>query len=252
MKSNLVRLSFFALVLGFCTVVLAEGPPAIDLTPKLPWPGDAAFPGQGPLPKRALFKSTWSDRRFQFNQTKRQDHGAIVFAGDSSVQYWQTLAQDFPGLKVANRGLNGDMTRVLWQRWKEDVLDLEPKAIVLLIGGGDISANGDPEQIAGNIKHILQATHAQNSTLPIIVCKVMPSAIKWNRPANRIKQLNALVDKIVQDEPHCVRCDTWSTMADVNGNANPALFLDLLNLDEMGYERLKAALQPILAKVSGQ
>jgi lysophospholipase L1-like esterase len=54
------------------------------------------------------------------------------------------LAKDFPNLKVANRGISGDVTRGVWYRLPEDVLDLEPSAIVLLIGvPGNIRATGD-------------------------------------------------------------------------------------------------------------
>jgi len=64
----------------------------------------------------------------------REGAGAVVFAGDSLTRDWKDLAQaPFPDMKVANRGINGDVSRSLRFRFQEDVLDLNPKAVVILI-----------------------------------------------------------------------------------------------------------------------
>ena len=56
------------------------------------------------------------------------------FVGDSLTGGWKNLAKDFPKLKVANRGLGGDVSRGALFRFKEDALDLNPKAVVIEIG----------------------------------------------------------------------------------------------------------------------
>lgn len=65
---------------------------------------------------------------------EREQRDGAVFLSDSITQGWgNTLGGSFPGLKVANRGISGDTTRGMLLRLKEDVLALEPRAVVLLV-----------------------------------------------------------------------------------------------------------------------
>ena len=78
-----------------------------------------------------------------------------MFLGDLIIWKWDTLPSDFPFLKTANRGLPGDITRGVLARLQEDVLDLDPRATVLLIGTNDLSAGISPDNIAANIRLIV-------------------------------------------------------------------------------------------------
>jgi len=93
---------------------------------------EAAWPGQGPI---RVFG--WMvDNRKAFWTHRDRDQGAVVFVGDSLIGGWKVerMVADFPGLKVANRGIGGDVSRGLLFRFREDVLDLKPRAIVMCIG----------------------------------------------------------------------------------------------------------------------
>lgn len=213
------------------------------------FPDDLAFPGEGPIRKMDWFRKLWSQRRLQWWNNREQDKGAVVFLGDSITQGWGSLGRDFPGLKTANRGISGDVTRGVLYRLKEDVLDLDPKAVVLLIGTNDLEENAEPEVIARNVQRILAACRARHPQMPVIVCKVMPSHASKKRPADKIRKLNALVDEIVKADPRCVRCDTWSIFADEDGNAKKAEFPDLLHPNAAGYAKFAEALRPIFARL---
>lgn len=231
-----------------------EARPAADPAAKPPpgiaeFPEDAAFAGRGPIRKYDWFRKLWVERRTQWWRDRDQDQGAVVFLGDSITQGWSTLAKDFPGLKVANRGISGDVTRGVLCRLKEDVLDLQPAAVVLLIGTNDLEEGAEPEVIADNVKAILAACRRHNPRMPVVVCKVMPSDASKKRPADQIQRLNALVDGAIQDNPRFVRCDSWTIFADANGNAKAAEFPDLLHPNAAGYAKWADALRPILAKL---
>ena len=229
------------------TFELKTKPPELPAVAR--FPADAAFPGEGPIRKMDWFQNLWRERRLKWWNSREQDRGAVVFLGDSITQGWGSLKQDFPQLKTANRGISGDVTRGVLYRLKEDVLDLDPKAVVLLIGTNDLEENGDPEVIARNVKLILQQCQARHPRMPVIVCKVMPSDASKRRPADKIRRLNALVDEIVKAEP-LVRCDTWSIFADEAGNARPGEFPDLLHPNAAGYAKFAAALRPIFAQLN--
>ena len=133
-------------------------------------------------------------------------------------------------MKVANRGIGGDITRGVLYRLDADVLSLDPKAIVLLIGTNDIGNGARPEDVAANIKAILDAIRQKAPTIPVIVCEVMPSSEKKDRPADKIERLNTLIKREMRWRRHVYVCDTWSIFADANGDAPEPIFLaDLLH-----------------------
>jgi lysophospholipase L1-like esterase/poly(3-hydroxybutyrate) depolymerase len=219
--------------------------------PELPavakWPAsDDLFPGKGALQKADWFKKLYAERRLHFWQTRERDHGAVVFLGDSITQGWGSLRNDFAGIKVANRGISGDTTRQVRYRLKEDVLDLEPAAVVLLIGTNDLGLGGEPESAFENTKEILAALKKANPKMPVIISRVMPRAKDFDE---RVQKLNALVDEYIKNDPQFVSCDTWSLFLDPSGGAIKAEFPDLLHPNAAGYTKWTAALKPMLAKL---
>lgn len=212
-------------------------------------PPSNLFPGDGPVQPGIWFRALWKERRTEWAQSEEQDKGAVVFLGDSITQGWKSLATDFPGLKVANRGISGDTTRGVLFRLKEDVIDVEPKAVVLLIGTNDIGLGASPDLVAQNIRAILNNLRNSQSKPPVIVCKVMPADPSNNRPADKIQRLNALVDQLVDADPIFSRLDTYTIFANEQGNANKAEFPDLLHPNAAGYAKWTEALTPVLRRL---
>jgi lysophospholipase L1-like esterase len=210
----------------------------------------SVLPGKGPAATWTGLPKIWAQRHAEWARTASQDRGAVVFLGDSITQGWNSLAQDFPDLHVANRGIGGDTTRGVLYRLNADVLALKPRAVVLLIGTNDIGNGANPDDVADNIGAIVQALRKFNPDLPIIVCRVMPRSDQNQRFVNNIEKLNALIDGFVKTQPGVVECDTWSILAAPNGGCLPENFrIDLLHLNMNGYEKWEAALKPIFAKL---
>jgi len=209
---------------------------------------DDGLPGAGPIRRMEWFENLWRQRRTMWAGLVDQERGAVVFLGDSITQGWGGgLGAAFPGVKVANRGISGDTSRGVLIRLKEDVLALDPAAIVLLIGTNDLDEGATPEIIAGNVKLILASIKAHNPATPIVLCQVMPSAASLKRPADQIKALNALLLAAVKNDTQVIPLDTWLLFADANGDAPRPEFPDLLHPNEVGYAKWAAALRPLLA-----
>ncbi len=113
---------------------------AVSQYTALAMPPANVFPGTGPLQLAPWFQKLWMVRRVEFARNKVKDQRPVVFFGDSITQGWATLAKDFPDVIAINRGISGDTSRGLRYRLKEDVLDLHPRAVVLLIGTNDLRA----------------------------------------------------------------------------------------------------------------
>ncbi len=210
---------------------------------------DDLFLGKGPIQTGEWFKGLWANLRTAWWNNREKDKGSVVFLGDSITQGWGSLGTNFPGMKIANRGISGDTSRGVLYRLREDVLDLDPEAIVLLIGTNDIGLNGSPEDVAHNIRLILASIKAYAPKTRVIVCKVMPATEKLARPADKIKKLNQLIDELVKGNTQVTLVDTWSIFADENGSAKKEEFPDLLHPNEAGYSKWADALKPAFAKV---
>lgn len=80
-----------------------------------------------------------------------------------------------------------------------------------------------------------------------MLCRIFPSATEKKRPADTIRQVNALFEATVKGDPQITVVDTWTLFANATGDADPTWFRDLLHLNEAGYTRWAAALHPIFA-----
>jgi len=210
---------------------------------------DEGLPGSGPIRRYDWFKKLWLERRTAWAARVQQDQNALVFLGDSITQGWGDVGSSFPGIKTANRGISGDTTRGVLIRLQEDVLALNPRGVVLLIGTNDIEEQAEPEVIATNLKLIVGALKQHSATMPIVLCRVMPSSPEKKRPAEKIRKLNQLYADVMRDEPQVTMLDTWALFADVHGDSSLSEFPDLLHPNTAGYGKWAKALRPILETV---
>src|SRR5437867_9764478 len=152
---------------------------------------DDGLPGAGPIRRYDWFRKLWTERRAGWAARVERDRNAVVLLGDSITQGWgEDFSAWFPGMKIANRGISGDTSRGVLIRLKEDVLALDPRAVVLLIGTNDLEEKADPETIAANLKLILAELSQHDSKMPIVLCQIFPSSAAKSRPAENIKQVN--------------------------------------------------------------
>lgn len=235
-------LALVTLTFPFLSYALAE------TALRFPLPAtDDGLPGSGPLRRMDWFQKLWNDRRSVWAEQTVQDRGAVVFLGDSITQGWEAgLPKAFPELRIANRGISGDTTRGVLLRLNEDVLALQPRAVVMLIGTNDLEEKAAPEIIASNVGLILDALHAHNPKMPVVLCRVFPSSATMRRPSAQIVRINALYDEVARTRPQVTVVDTWSIFADAQGDARLAEFPDLLHPNELGYAQWARALRPAL------
>src|ERR1700686_5038506 len=86
----------------------------------------------------------------------------VVFFGDSITDIWK-LDDSFPGKPYVNRGIGGQTTSQMLVRFRQDVIDLQPKAVVILAGTNDIAGNTGPisnKNIEANLASIAELARA--------------------------------------------------------------------------------------------
>jgi lysophospholipase L1-like esterase len=210
---------------------------------------DADWPGKGPIRKFGWM----DDNRKYFWSQRSTDQGAIVFAGDSLTGNWKSLATDFGKWKVANRGIGGDTSRGLLFRFAEDVLDLNPRAVVITIGTNDLTAAGSAADAVSNIRAMLELVEKKDAALPVVLCTTPPSA-QPNAPVKPDERLalNSEIRKLAETHKNVVICDLYAATANEDGSPKLENFgPDKLHLVKAGYETWAALLTPILQKLPG-
>ncbi|TWU48152.1 GDSL-type esterase/lipase family protein [Rubripirellula reticaptiva] len=211
---------------------------------------DEGLPGAGPIRRYDWMRNIWNKRRSTFADRVEQDQGAIVFFGDSITQGW---GDDFGGrfddldVNVANRGISGDTTRGMLLRIDDEVIALDPAAVVMLMGTNDLEEHADAETIASNVGLMVDKLNQHDPEMPIVLCLVMPSSESKSRPAAEIKIINAALADLVRGNATVTVVDTWTLFANKDGDAKKEEFPDLLHPNGAGYAKWKSALIPIFA-----
>jgi lysophospholipase L1-like esterase len=225
---------------------LSASEPAAASEPT-PYPARAEdWPGKGVV---RVFGWMQENRKFFWTERAKKQ-GAIVFAGDSLTGNWKSLGADFSGTLVANRGIGGDVSRGLLFRFQEDVLDLHPKAIVLLIGINDLTARQPASVTLENIRSMLALKSEQQAQVPVFLCTVPPSANpKAPVDEQQRRLLNEGLRQIAKDTKQVTLVDLYA--ATVTSQNTPELRYfsqDQLHLSAAGHARWKEVLQPGLKK----
>jgi lysophospholipase L1-like esterase len=172
----------------------------------------------------------------------------VVFMGDSITEGWGQSGKAappdrpefFPGKPYVNRGISGQTTPQMLVRFRQDVVALKPKAVVILAGINDIAENTGKttlEAIEDNFASMSEIAKANG--IRVILCSILPaSAFPWHpglEPAPQVKALNAwLKEYAVKNTLSYV--DYYTPMANPEGGLQAELGYDGVHPNKAGYE----------------
>ena len=122
----------------------------------------------------------------------------VVFLGDEITEMWgQGKEQFFPGRPWLNRGISGQTSAQMLLRFRQDVIGLKPKVVVIEAGSNDLTGLFGPAtqpMIAENIMSMVELAKAHDirvvlsSLTPVCDCSQKQTAI---RPVGKILGINA-------------------------------------------------------------
>jgi len=123
-------------------------------------------------------------------------------------------------------------------RFQEDVLDLHPKAIVMLVGSNDLSAYGNPDDTISNLTEMVEMARKQDRDVPIVICTIPPrNHPKSPTQPGKQAELNEKIKGLAQDKT--VILDDYPMFLKGDGTQDPQYFAeDLLHLTAPGYVKL--------------
>lgn len=175
--------------------------------------------------------------------------GGTVLLGDSitALNEWQEL---YPDLDIKNRGIDGDTSEGVLNRL-DDVIDLKPNKVFLMIGINDISQGIPVDKIGSNYEAIVSKLQSSLSNSEIFLMSVLPvnediynesheheinnqNILDLNSKIENISQISGV--KYINLYPNFVKENQMSGDYTRDG----------LHLNEEGYQNLEKLLEPYL------
>jgi acyl-CoA thioesterase-1 len=181
----------------------------------------------------------------------------VVFIGNSITDGWaRWFPAMFPGKPYVGRGISGQTTPQMLARFRQDVVALKPKVVVILAGINDIAGNTGPSTQAMIADNLMSMTDiAKANGIRVVLSSVLPAYdFPWRRglePAPKVVALSAWIKQYAQ-QAGVVYLDYHSKMADARGGLPPELAGDGVHPTEAGYRIMaplaEAAIQQALAQ----
>lgn len=185
----------------------------------------------------------------------------VVFLGDSITDAWVSpqFGGFFPGEPYVDRGISGQTTPQMLIRFRQDVIALQPKVVVILAGTNDIAGNTGPmtlDEIEGNLASMAEL--ARTNKIHVVLASVMPVSnyghdrqgnpldMRTSRPPEKILELNAWIKKYATEKGHTY-LDYFSAMVDEQGLLQRDLSEDGLHPNAKGY----AVMSPLAEQAIG-
>ncbi len=241
---NTVRLPLFSAALAALLVACASSPTTTT-------PAAAATPAparSAPRIPEQVSNPAWEADMQRFEAADAQSpppRGGVLFIGSSSIRFWDTLAQDFPGVPVINRGFGGSELRD--STWYADriIVPYAPRQILIYAGDNDLNAGRTPQQLHADFIAFVERVRRDlpKAKIAYISNKPSPSRaqlLSVQREANTLIQAEAKrlgVDYI----------DIFTPMLDATGQPDESLFIeDRLHMNRAGYVIWQRVIAPHL------
>ena len=167
----------------------------------------------------------------------------VIFFGDSITDFWK-LDQYFPGQPYLNRGIGGQTTPQMLVRFRQDVIDLHPEAVIILAGTNDIAGNTGPMRLQDiEANYASMADLARANHIRVVLCSVLPvnnytpASLEFfaERPPQKILELNRWLKSYVAAHPGMLYLDYFSALADDKGMLKKDFSGDGLHPNAAGY-----------------
>ena len=181
----------------------------------------------------------------------------VVFMGNSITEGWAPhFPALFPGKPYVGRGISGQTTPQMLVRFRQDVVALAPKAVVILAGTNDLAGNTGPstlEMIEDNIASMAEIARANG--IRAVLCSVLPVYdYPWKpglEPAQKIMTLNAWMRDYAAKHD-AVYVDFHSAMQDERHGLRAELTYDGVHTNEAGYRVMATLVERGIAVALGQ
>jgi lysophospholipase L1-like esterase len=250
---RLVRILALVLIVALAGYSLLR--PGID-----DWLRDPIGMTEGPCaanggPVTGRHEDDWAGLcRYREANRKLRAEGArphAVIVGDSLIAQWPALPDG-----VVNRGVSGQTSAQILLRFRQDAVDLQPRAIHILAGINDTAGNAGPvapDMFMANIRSMVDLARAAGIE-PVLGTIPPVSEYDWKpglEPGGWIERLNRDLFAYARAEDIVV-ADYHAAMVLPDGSRNAALYRDGVHPNVAGYVALRRVLDDTAARVEAR
>lgn len=176
----------------------------------------------------------------------------VVFMGSSRIENWRKFDSSFfIANNYVDRGVSGQTSPQMLLRFRQDVIDLKPAAVVILGGSNDIAQNTGPttlENIAGNVSSMIELAKANG--IKVILCSELPvHDYPWRpglQPAEKIVALNNMYKSYAQ-KAGVTYVDLYYSLVDEQKGMKKELTTDGVHPNLEGYKILEPLVQKAIS-----
>ena len=165
----------------------------------------------------------------------------IIFMGDSITEEWgRIMPEFFSNKQYINRGIGGQTTPQMLIRFRQDVIDLNPEAVVILAGTNDIAGNTGPSSVKMIVDNLMSmAEIAIKQNIQVFMSSILPVfRYPWNKsiiePFKKIAEINNFI-KDFSNREKLVYVDYHAHMVDSRPGLKSELTTDEVHLNQAGY-----------------
>lgn len=175
----------------------------------------------------------------------------VIFLGDSITEFWGKRSSFFPGESYLNRGIAGQTTAQMLIRFRQDVIDLKPAAVIIQGGLADIAGFTGPSslvEIEDNLRSMAELA-SFNHIIPILVGEPPPADYPGRtgpEPVTQIVALNKWVARYCTSS-HFTFLNYYSALVGSNGQMKEGVSDDGVHPNEKGYAILKPLAEKAIA-----
>ena len=180
--------------------------------------------------------------------------GGICLVGSSNIRLWKTLADDFPGMNVVNRGVGGCRLDELAEFAPRLVAAAEPTAVVVSAGTNDINAGATAAEVRDGFRKLVTTLRVDRPDVTIAFLAIAPSIERWEQRERQAAANDAIKAFIASSgDPKLRYLDANAGLLGPDGTPDPACFLeDLQHPSVKGNARRAAILRPAFQELLGE
>ena len=185
-----------------------------------------------------------------------RDPQRVVLMGNSITEFWmETHPQFFGNNHLVGRGISGQVSSQMLARFRQDVLNLQPRIVVINCGTNDIAENNGPYDEDITMDNILSmAELALHNGVTVVLSSVLPcDRFTWNPTvpdvSAKVQSLNARIRSLAE-QLSVPYVDYYSAMVyGESGALHPALSDDGVHPNAMGYDVMEPLLLETLKRL---
>lgn len=181
----------------------------------------------------------------------------VVMMGNSITEYWEELHPEFfTAHGLVGRGISGQVSSQMLSRFRQDVINLHPRVVVINCGTNDIAENNGPYDEDITMDNIMSMTElAQTHGIDVILSSVLPTdSFIWNphvkNVSAKVVQLNRRIMGYCEAN-NIPYLDYYSSMVGSRGTAMDAGYTDDgVHPNSTGYDVMEVKLLDMLDQLS--